>query len=48
MTNTASSVAGAITGSVSSAYDTAITIAVATIAIGMVIYFVRKGLKARA
>jgi hypothetical protein len=47
MTNTAAGVASTITASVSTAYDTAIGIAVAAIAIGAVIYFVRKGLKAR-
>ncbi len=47
MTNTASSVTAAITSAVGTAYDTAITIAVAAIAIGAVIYFIRKGLKAR-
>ena len=46
-TNTPAGVASVIDSGVSAAYDTAITIGVAVMAIGAVIFFVRKGLKAR-
>jgi hypothetical protein len=47
VTNSPSAVASTITSSVGSAYDIAITIAVSVIAIGAVVAFIRKGLRAR-
>ena len=46
-TNTPAGIAHTINTPISAAYDTAITISVAVMAIGAVIFFVRKGLKAR-
>ena len=47
MTNTPTAVMETLTSNAGSAFDTAITITVAAIAIGVVIYFVRKGFRAR-
>lgn len=47
VTNTPTGVTTTLTTSLGAAYDTAITIGVATIAIGFVVYMVRKGIKPR-
>lgn len=48
ITNTAAGVETAIVGGISTVYDDAVSVGVGAIAVGMAIYFIRKGLKARA
>lgn len=46
-TNTVAGVSSALTGSLGTAYDTAVSIGALAVGIGLVVYMIRKGVKVR-
>jgi hypothetical protein len=46
-TNTVGGVSSSLTGALGGAYDTAVTIGVLAVGIGLVVYLIRKGVKVR-